>query len=98
MISDQIPKVGPQALINVKVIPRASRNQIVGKENAAFKIKLTAPPVEGKANKALKEFLSKKLRVPKRNVDIISGKRSRQKSVLIRGLSPGDVDTLLKND
>ncbi|MCP4668216.1 MAG: YggU family protein [Deltaproteobacteria bacterium] len=96
------PKLGRstdqvRADIKVKVLPRSSANQIVGREEGVFKVKLTAPPVEGKANKALKEFLAKRLGLPKSDVEIVSGERSRLKSVLIHGLSLKEVDALLKS-
>ncbi len=84
------------AVFQVKVLPRCSRNQIIGKENGVFRVKLTAPPVEGKANKALKELLAKKLRLAKKDIEIISGERSRIKSVRVYGLLPRVVDTLLE--
>ena len=84
-----------KTVIQVKVLPKSSRNQIVGRENDVFKIKLAAPPVEGKANKALREFLAKRLGLAKGSVEIISGERSRQKSIQIRGLSKVEVDRLL---
>ena len=58
-------------------------------------MKLTAPPLEGKANKALLQFLAGKLGVPKKDVGIVSGERSRIKSIRIRGLSPEDVNVRL---
>ena len=90
-------KEGPsKTIINVKVIPRASRDQIAGIEQGLYRIKLTAPPVEGRANKALKELLARRLGLPKGDIEIISGERSRQKSVRIHGLSPQDVKALLE--
>jgi uncharacterized protein len=83
--------------IKVRVVPRSSRNQIVGVEDGIFKIKLTAPPVDGKANKALVEFLAKRLGLARGSVEIISGERSRQKLVRIHGLSPKEVDALLQS-
>ena len=85
-----------KTIIQVKVVPRSSSNIIISEEKGVFKIKLTAPPVEGKANTALKQLLSKRLGVPKGNVEIISGQRSRVKSVRIHGLSFKDVNNLLK--
>jgi uncharacterized protein (TIGR00251 family) len=96
MTNGQLSKTRPDAVIKVKVIPRASRNQIVGFEETMIKVKLTAPPVEGRANKALKELLAKRLAVSKGCVDIISGKQSRQKLVRIHGLSGEEVNALLK--
>jgi len=76
-----------QSHIKVKVLPRSSRNQIIGEGRDLFKVKLTSPPLEGKANKALIEFLAKKLGIPKAHVEIKSGKSSKLKSILIHGLT-----------
>lgn len=82
--------------IQVKLLPRASRNEIIGREKDVLKVKVTASPVEGKANKALEQLLAKRLCLPKRKVEIISGERSRVKSIRIHGLSPQEVSRLLK--
>jgi len=84
-----------KTVIQVKVAPRSSRNYIIGEQKGVYKVKLTAPPVEGRANKALKELLAKKLGLPKGNIEIISGERSRTKSIRIHGLSLDDVDRRL---
>ena len=80
-----------ETVIQVRVLPRSSMNRVIGGENGVIKVKLAAPPVDGKANKALKEFLAKRLGVSRRNVEIISGERSRLKSIRIHGLSQEDV-------
>jgi uncharacterized protein (TIGR00251 family) len=85
-----------ETVLQVKVLPRSSRNAIVGKEEGLFRVKLTAPPVEGKANKALIGFLAKTLGVSSKDIEIISGKRSRKKSVRISGMSPIEVERLLQ--
>ena len=82
--------------IKIKLIPRSSRNQIMGRDGDTFKVKVTSPPVDGKANKALIELLARKFRVSRGNIEITSGKSSRMKSVRIYGLSLKDVDTLLE--
>jgi uncharacterized protein (TIGR00251 family) len=82
--------------IKVKVLPRSSRNQIIGKEGDLFKVKLISPPVEGKANKDLIALLAKKLGIAKKRIEIISGKSSRLKSVRIYGLSLEEVSALLQ--
>ncbi len=87
-----------ETVIKVKLIPRSSRNEIIGKENDVVKVKLTAPPVEGKANKALVQFLAKKLGKPKRDVEIVFGERSRLKSIRIHGLSIEEVMGKLLDD
>jgi len=80
----------------VKVIPRSSRTEILGKENDIYRMKLTAPPVEGKANKAVIELLAEKLGVPKREIEIVSGKTGRLKTIRIRGLTAGEVAQALE--
>ena len=81
--------------LQIKVLPRSSRNDIAGKENDIYRIKLTAPAVEGKANKALLSFLAKRLGIPKTQIQIHSGERSRTKSIRIQGLVPDDVEARL---
>jgi uncharacterized protein (TIGR00251 family) len=78
-------------IIRVRVLPRTSKNQIVGMDGGVFKVKLTAPPVEGKANKALVQFLAKKLGLPKRDIEIVSGEHSREKTIRINGLPVDEV-------
>ncbi len=72
--------------IRIYVAPRSSSNRIVGMHNGAIKVSLTAPPVEGAANKALVEFLAKVLEVPKGAVRITSGETSRNKLVAVTGI------------
>lgn len=75
----------------VRVVPRASRNEIVGIHGDALKIRLTAPPVEGRANEALIAFLAKRLDVRKSQVDIVAGATSRRKTIRVVGLWPQEV-------
>ena len=81
--------------IDVKVLPRSSQNDIVGEKDGVYKIKLTAPAIEGKGNKALLKLLAKKLGLPKREIRIISGERSRMKSIRINSLTLEQVKKLL---
>ena len=81
--------------IKVKLLPRSSRNQIMGRESDVFKVKVTSPPVDGKANRTLIELLSKKLKLPKKSITIRSGETSRLKSVQIEGMSEDKVRELL---
>ncbi|HOR00971.1 MAG TPA: DUF167 family protein [Anaerolineae bacterium] len=74
-------------VIAVKVVPKASRSEIVGAEGDWLKVRITAPPVEGAANEALAAFLAGALGLRKRDVTIAVGERSRLKHVRIRGLS-----------
>ena len=82
------------AAITVRVVPRASKNEIVEiGENGTIKIRLTAPPVEGQANNALIEFLADVLDVAKSKVEIIGGLTGRDKLVSILGV---DAETVHK--
>ncbi|MBW1755807.1 MAG: YggU family protein [Deltaproteobacteria bacterium] len=75
----------------VRVAPRASRNRIVGVQEGALKVALTAPPVDGAANEALKKLLAKAVGVAKSDVEILRGDRARIKVLRIHGVSASDV-------
>ena len=70
--------------ITVQIVPRASKTEIVGMYGDALKIRLNAPPVDGKANQALITFLSEHYNVPSRNISIVSGTTSRRKIIEIK--------------
>ena len=76
----------------VRVVPRARKNEIVGIHGDALRIRLTAPPVEGRANEALIAFLAKRLGVRKSQVEIVVGATSRRKMIRIIGLSGQEVE------
>jgi uncharacterized protein len=78
-------------LLTVRVVPRASKPGPAGTRDGAYVIRLSAPPVEGAANTELIELLSTLLDVPKRNITIVAGERSRTKRVQVTGI---DVDTV----
>lgn len=80
----------------VKVIPRAQKNQIVGIEGEAIKIRLSAPPVEGKANDALIEFLAESLNIARAQIEIVTGQTSRRKIVRVRGRTAKQIADALK--
>ena len=71
----------------VRVQPRASRDEIVGEYLDGLKIRLTAPPVDDRANEALRKLLASRLKVPLAAVRIAAGERSRTKRVEIRGVT-----------
>ena len=79
----------------VKAVPNAPRNEIAGWLGEALKVKVHAPPVEGRANEALCEFLADTLGLPRRAVSIVRGETSRQKVVRIEGITLADVRTRL---
>ena len=71
----------------VRVQPRASRDAIAGEYQGGLKIRLTAPPVDDRANESLRKLLAARLKVPLSAVRIASGERSRTKRVEIRGVT-----------
>ncbi|HSC27137.1 MAG TPA: DUF167 domain-containing protein [Vicinamibacterales bacterium] len=75
------------ATLLVRVTPRAPRSAVAGMRAGALLIRLSAPPVEGAANEALTRFLAELLGVPRRDVAVVSGLKSRDKRVAIAGLS-----------
>jgi uncharacterized protein (TIGR00251 family) len=70
-------------ILTVRVVPRASRDGIQGVLGDALKIRIMAPPVEGKANTYLVKFLSKLWKVPRANIAILSGETGRNKRLRI---------------
>lgn len=72
-------------IFSVRVTPRASRNTIEGEHQGALKVRLTAPPVDDRANEALRRLLAESLNVPVSAVRIVAGEKSRTKRVSIAG-------------
>ena len=83
MSSSEIDSV----VLTVKVVPRASRSEIVGFQDNVLKVRLTSPPVDGAANNELVKLISKQLRVPRSNVELIGGLTSRNKTLRIHAIT-----------
>ena len=83
-------------IFKVTVQPKAARNEIVGLQGDALKIRLTAPPVEGAASKMCIELLAKSLRVRKSDVEIIRGQSSRAKKIRVRSKTRRAVESLVE--
>jgi uncharacterized protein len=79
------------AELEVRVIPRARRDEIAGDRGGRLLIRLTAPPVDGAANAALCRFIARRVGVPVRRVSIVRGQTSRDKVVRVEGLSPAEL-------
>ncbi|RAI12091.1 MAG: YggU family protein [Candidatus Melainabacteria bacterium] len=73
-------------IIKLKISPNASKNEII-KTDEIVKVKVTAQPIENKANKALIEFLSKNFKVPKSSIEIVKGETSKEKTILFKNIS-----------
>ena len=82
-------------LLRIHVQPRAANNQVAGLQGEALKLRLSAPPVEGKANKAVLAYLAELLNVPKKALRLKSGQASRQKTIRITGTSEEIIRQLL---
>ena len=82
--------------LTIKVVPRASKNHVAGIEGDALKVRLTAPPVEGKANVALIEFLAATLGVRRAQIEIVTGQTARHKVVRVRGVTAREIEAKLK--
>jgi uncharacterized protein (TIGR00251 family) len=85
-------------VFQVRVQPRASKDEVAGEMAGALKIRLQAPALEDRANEALIEFLARLLKRPKAAVRILGGERSRMKRIEIRGVTQQEVLALLVHD
>ena len=81
-------------ILKVYLYPKSSKNEIVGPYRDGIKIKVTAPPVEGKANQALIRFLAGELSVSPSRIEILKGHHSREKTVRISGISDSGMKKL----
>ena len=82
-------------IFDVRVVPRASKSEIVGEMDGALKIRIASPPVQGAANEELIKVLSKKFGVAKSAVEILSGQTSKQKQVRVGGINQRDLLNLI---
>jgi hypothetical protein len=81
--------------LEVRLQPRASRNEIVGPRGGRLLVRVTAPPVGGRANKALCELIAKRAGVARGQVSIVRGERSRDKVVSVEGADARTLRTAL---
>jgi uncharacterized protein (TIGR00251 family) len=83
-------------LLSLYVQPRSGQNAIVGLHGDAVKLRLCAPPVDGKANKAVIAFFAKSLKIPKSAVTLRSGLRSRMKKIVLIGVNEEQIRGLIE--
>lgn len=83
-------------LIEILVQPRASRTRVVGVHDGRLKVQLAAPPVDGEANAALIEFLSRALDARKADVTILRGETGRRKTVRVAGVALAAAEALAR--
>ncbi|HEV8427256.1 MAG TPA: DUF167 domain-containing protein [Pyrinomonadaceae bacterium] len=83
-------------VFKVHVVPRSSRSEVAGEHNGSLRVRVSAPPVEGAANKELTELLAKAFKVSRGAVNILSGQSSRLKQVSIEGIGSSELSELLR--
>ncbi|MDM8529050.1 DUF167 domain-containing protein [Anaerolineales bacterium HSG24] len=97
-IEFKITKAEEGAAFAVYVVPYARRNEVVGKHGDALKVKMTTKTTRGKkANEQLIEFLCQKLGIEKKNIEIAAGRESKEKMIVVVGMSPSRVEDILLN-
>lgn len=92
---DASADIPAEALVAVRIQPRARADAVLGEREGAIAIRLKAPPVDGQANAALLVFIAKCLGVPQRRVKLVRGATSRQKWIQVEGLSAASVRATL---
>ena len=86
MPNEYVKETPQGAVLMVMAAPRSSKTEIVEIQQDRVKIKVKAPPVDGEANSALVEYLSKIFKIPKKSVILEKGQTGKQKSFLLSGL------------
>ena len=82
-------------ILTLKIAPNASKNEIIKSEDG-IKLKITAQPIDGKANKAVVEYLSKLFKIPKTSIEIIRGETSKEKTILFKTSDEKKIETIEK--
>ncbi|MEX0786641.1 MAG: DUF167 domain-containing protein [Dehalococcoidia bacterium] len=85
-----------EARIRVRVTPRAARDGIAGWQDGVLRVRVTAPPIAGKANDAVAALIAKALGVPKSAVGVAAGARGRDKTIAIANLAQDEVERRLR--
>jgi len=90
-----LKETGNGVIFHIHVVPKSAKNECAGIQGDAIKLKITAPPVEGQANDACIRFLSDMLGVRRSQVTIISGHKSRKKTVAVEGRGKKDIEAVI---
>jgi hypothetical protein len=80
-------------LVSIRISPNAKKNEII-KDGEIFKLKITAQPIDGKANKAVIEYLSKQFKIPKTSIKILKGETSKDKTILLMTTDSNKVEKI----
>jgi uncharacterized protein len=91
-VSAWLSESGDSVVLSLHVQPSAKKTEVVGQHGDALKIRLAAPPAEGKANECLLAYVAEALNIPKRQVRWISGLRSRNKRIAVEGMTAEEIE------
>lgn len=84
-------------IVSIRTQPHSNKNRIIGEYGGRLKLAVTAVPEKGKANKAVIELLADALHICESSIHIISGESSRDKRLMIEGLTPETLKSLLNS-
>ncbi len=90
-----IPSHAEGAMLAIRAQPGAKKNAVLGEHAGALKIAVTAPPEDGRANEAITELLREWLGLKRAQVELLTGRTNRNKTFLIRGLTPEELTELI---
>lgn len=88
-----IRKTNEGIIVNLRISPNAKKNEII-KDGDIIKVKITALPIDGKANKALVEFFAKNFKIPKTSIEILKGETSKEKTILFKTMDEDKINNL----
>lgn len=88
-----IRKTNEGIIVNLRISPNAKKNEII-KDGDIIKVKITALPIDGKANKALIEFFAKNFKIAKTSIEILKGETSKEKTILFKTMDEDKVNNL----
>lgn len=94
----QIKETEEGVIFSVLIQPRSSKNEIVGLQDDFIKIKVTSPPIDGRANKQFLNILGEKLKINKSMIEIIGGSKSRRKTIKIKHITKKEIESLFKQN
>lgn len=87
-----------KAVIDISVVPKSSKSEIVINNSGDIKVYLNSPPVDGKANKECIELFARRLKIPKSFIEIDKGEHGKKKRIVIYGIDLSDVMSILKGN
>jgi len=93
-----ISEEGDSVILNMRIQPRSAKNEVIGIHGNALKIRLTSPPVEGKANEQCISFVANLFHVNRSSIELVSGKKGRDKRIRISGFTKEQIITFLESN